>query len=92
MEERARNLLIFQTSGMDCALPVESVREIVPMAMLSEPPGLPSGMAGFLNLRGVAIPIVHLDRLFNLPEQRPGLNTPMIVLRGVLGPVGILVH
>ena len=53
---------------------------------------MPSGLAGFLDLRGTAIPIVRLDRLFDLPERQPGLHTPMIVLRGVLGPIGILVN
>jgi purine-binding chemotaxis protein CheW len=86
-----QNLLIFPSSGMDCAFPLEAVREIVPMATLAAPPGLPSGLAGFLNLRGTAIPIVRLDRLFSLAEQPPGLHTPMIVLRGVGGPIGILV-
>ncbi len=81
-EGRPQNLLIFHSSGLDCAFPLEAVREIVPMAMLSSPPGLPSGLAGFLDLRGTAIPIVRLDRLFDLPEQLPGLHTPMIVLRG----------
>src|SRR5580658_4593650 len=89
--EHTRTLLIFNSSGLDCAFPLESVREIVPMAQLSSPPGLPSGLAGFLDLRGTAIPIVRLDRLFDLPEQQPGLHTPMIILRGVTGPIGILV-
>ncbi len=89
-EERTQNLLIFHSSGLDCAFPLEAVREIVPMATLSSPPGLPSGLAGFLDLRGTAIPIIRLDRLFTLAEQRPGLHTPMIVLHGVLGPIGIL--
>jgi purine-binding chemotaxis protein CheW len=90
-EERAQQFLIFHSSGLDCAFPLEAVREIVPMATLSAPPGLPSGLAGFLDLRGTAIPIVRLDRLFDLPEQQPGLHTPMIILRGVTGPIGILV-
>jgi purine-binding chemotaxis protein CheW len=89
--ERTQNFLIFHSSGLDCAFLLETVREIVPMATLSSPPGLPSGLAGFLDLRGTAIPIIRLDRLFDLPEQQPGLHTPMIVLRGVLGPTGILV-
>jgi purine-binding chemotaxis protein CheW len=89
--EHTQDLLIFHSSGFDCAFPLEEVREIVPMAELSSPPGMPSGLAGFLNLRGTAIPIVRMDRLFNLPEQRAGLHTPMIVLRGALGPIGILV-
>jgi purine-binding chemotaxis protein CheW len=84
--------LIFHSSGLGCAFPLEAVREIVPMAWLSSPPGLPSGLAGFLDLRGTAIPIIRLDRLFSLPEQQSGLHTPMIVLRGVLAPIGILVN
>src|ERR1700683_1894896 len=87
-----QNLLIFNLSGLDFAFPLEAVREIVPMAPLSCPPGLPSGLAGFLDLRGTAIPIVRLDRLFNLPEQLPGLHTPLIVFHGVRGPIGILVE
>jgi purine-binding chemotaxis protein CheW len=90
-QARTQNLLIFHSSGLDCAFPLEAVREIVPMARLFSPLGLPSGLAGFLDLRGTAIPIVRLDRLFNLPEQQPGLHTPMIVLHGVRGPIGILV-
>jgi purine-binding chemotaxis protein CheW len=90
-QERTQNLLVFHSSGLNCAFPLDAVREIVPMARLSSPPGLPWGLAGFLDLRGTAIPIVRLDRLFDLPEQKPGLHTPMILLHGVLGPIGILV-
>jgi purine-binding chemotaxis protein CheW len=86
------NLLIFHSGGLDCAFPLESVREVVPMATLSSPPGLPSGLAGFLDLRGTAVPILRLDRLFGLPEQPPGLHTPMIVLHGVRVPIGFLVN
>jgi purine-binding chemotaxis protein CheW len=86
-----QSLLIFHSSGLNFAFPLDAVREIVPMATLSTPPGLPSGLAGFLDLRGAAVPIVRLDRLFDLREQQPGLHTPMIVLRGVLGPIGVLV-
>jgi purine-binding chemotaxis protein CheW len=86
------NLLIFKAGGVDCAFPLEAVQEVVPMATLFSPPGLPSGLAGFLNLRGTAVPIIRLDRLFELPERQPGLHTPMIVLRGVSSPTGVLVE
>jgi len=52
---------------------------------------MPPVLAGFLDLRGTAIPIVRMDRLLDLPEQAAGLHTPMIVLRGALSPIGILV-
>ena len=73
-QECTHNFLIFHSSGLDCAFPLETVREIVPMARLSCPPGLPTGLVGFLDLRGTAIPIVRLDRLFDLPEQQAGLH------------------
>ncbi len=61
------------------------------MAMLSTPPGLAHCLAGFLNLRGTAIPILRLDRLFDLPEQRAGLYTPLIIFRTGNSPAGVLV-
>lgn len=92
LQEDTQNVLVFHWSGLNCAFPLEAVREIVPMATLSAPPGLPSGLAGFLDLRGIAVPIVRLERLFDLPEQQPGVHTPMIILRGSLGPIGVLVE
>jgi purine-binding chemotaxis protein CheW len=86
-----QNLLVFHASGLGCAFPLEAVQEIVPMALLSSPPGLPSVLAGFLDLRGTATPIVRLDRLFDLPDQPAGLYTPFIILRGAETPIGILV-
>lgn len=91
-QEGYRNLLAFSSSGLDCAFPLEAVQEVVPMALLSVPPGLPSGLAGFLDLRGTAVPIVRMDRLFDLPEQLPGLYTPFIILRGADTPTGVLVN
>ena len=85
------DLVVFHASGLDCAFPLETVKEIVPMAMLSTPPGLTSCLAGFLNLRGTDVPILRLDRLFDLPEQRPGLHTPLIILRSAANPTGVLV-
>jgi purine-binding chemotaxis protein CheW len=51
------------------------------MAELARPPGLPPALEGVLNLGGVAVPVLRLDRLFGLPPQRPGLYSMLIVLR-----------
>ena len=61
------------------------------MAQLARPPGLPALLEGFLNLRGEAVPVVRLRRLFGLPEASPGLYTPMVVLKGREGPLALLV-
>ena len=74
-------LLVFQIGGECCALRVEAVREILPMAALAKPPGRPSALEGFLNLRGIATAVVRLDRLFDLPAAEAGPNARLIVLR-----------
>ncbi len=82
--------LIFQSNGVDCAFPLGAVHAVVPMAALFSPPGTPPGIAGFLDLRGRAVPILRLDLLFNLPEQKPGLHTPLIILNAAGSLLGIL--
>jgi purine-binding chemotaxis protein CheW len=75
-----------------CALPVEAVQEIVPMALLSKPPGAPSFLEGFLNLRGRAVPVLRLNRILDLPLQEADLNTLIIVLKNRTDPWALMVH
>lgn len=73
--------LAFRLPGVVCALPFTSLREVVPMALLSRPPGMPSLLEGLLNLGGVAVPVVRLDRLFGLPPFTVGRYSPLLILR-----------
>ena len=52
------------------------------MASLLSSPGQPSILAGFLNLRGTAVPVIRLSRLFSFEGAAPQLYTPLIVLDG----------
>jgi len=83
--------LVFEAGGRVCALPVEAVQEVAPMCQLFKPPGLSGLLEGFLNLRGAAVPVLRLDRLFNLHPVTPGLHTPLIVLKARRRPLALLV-
>jgi purine-binding chemotaxis protein CheW len=85
------SVLVFRLSEQYCAVPLESVQEIILMASLSRPPSMPAIMDGFLNLRGTAVPVVSLSRMFRLPELPYTLYAPIIVLRGANCSVGFLV-
>ena len=63
---------VFELAGQSFGLPLESVREIVPMAALSRPPSMPSILEGFLNLRGTALPVLRIAALLGLPQDRAG--------------------
>src|SRR5437870_5247918 len=79
--QKQRALLVFHLGGQAYGIGLHEVQEVVPMAQLSRPPSLPSVLAGFLNLAGTAVPVLRLDRLFELPEITPGRYTPLLILR-----------
>lgn len=74
-------LLVFQLSNRLGAFRMQDVERITPMAELSAPPGLPFALEGFLNLGGMALPVLRLDRLFGLPAQQPGLYSMLVIPR-----------
>jgi|SRR5579871_935502 len=86
-----RDFLVFDISGKFCGLPVEDLLEIVPMALLSRPPSMPAMFEGFLNLRGTAVPVVSLSRMFRLEKSPLELYTPIIVVRARDCPLAFLV-
>jgi purine-binding chemotaxis protein CheW len=79
--QTVRKVVIFHLADQAYAIPLAMVLEILPMALLAQPPGLPPLLAGFLNLRGAAVPVVRLTRLFGLADQAPGLYTPLLIVR-----------
>src|SRR5687767_4741813 len=85
-----RPFLIFRLPGLDCALPLTALREVVAMAQLSRPPGLPSLLEGLLNLGGSAVPVVRLDHLFGLPDVELGLYSPLLILRQTEDQIALL--
>src|SRR4051812_19487828 len=75
-----RHALLFWIGPCLYAVPTASVREIVPMAALTGAPGQPPLLHGFLNLRGTAVPVVSLRRLFGDAERDPHRYTPLVLI------------
>ncbi|HEY4088087.1 MAG TPA: chemotaxis protein CheW, partial [Bryobacteraceae bacterium] len=72
--------LLFRVGDQSYGLPAAAIREIVHRAALVSTPSQPRILEGFLNLRGKAIPVIPLRRLFGLPDGPPDLYTPLIVI------------
>jgi purine-binding chemotaxis protein CheW len=83
--------LVFQLQTHDYALPVGDVVEVLRMVALTPVPEAPPWLAGILNLRGRAIPVLDLRRRLVVgPPEAPGLNTPIIVAHAAGRPVGLI--
>lgn len=86
-----RTLLRVVAGGKRFALPLKAVREIVPMALLARPPGIPSFVEGFLHLGGSAVAVLQPGLLLGFAPTPPRLHTPLVVLRGGAAPAALLV-
>ena len=64
----------FRVSEMTLAMPMKSVREVVPYLGLDVLPCPQAWIKGGLNLRGVSIPVLDLECLLNRPghQYKPG--------------------
>jgi purine-binding chemotaxis protein CheW len=53
-----RRVLVFTLAGRTRCVPVEDVREIVPIAPLTRLPGAPRYVRGLINLRGTLVTVI----------------------------------
>ena len=83
---------VFRLAGQNFGVRLEVVSAIVPMAELSRPPSMPSILEGFLNLGGIAIPVVKIAGLLGLPEERLALHTPLMIIRRGTRRMALLVN
>ncbi len=63
--ESQNRLLTFEIGSSLFALPIEGVHEVAEMAPLACIPTLPSDVAGVINYRGDALPVVRRERLLD---------------------------
>lgn len=73
--------LLFQLGPDRYALEARRVVEVVPFAALKSLPQAPAGVAGILNYRGCAVPVVDLSELTLAKRVEERLTTRIIVVR-----------
>ncbi|CAK0777106.1 putative Chemotaxis signal transduction protein [Gammaproteobacteria bacterium] len=84
-------MLIFDVADATFALSLDLVREVLPLPALSQPPGLPSLIEGFFNLRGQAVAVLRLDRILGREGSKPSFYAPIILLQARGGLLTLLV-
>jgi len=83
--------IVFIVGEETLALRQEDVRRVLPLPALGRPPGLPQIVEGILDLAGVAIPVVRLDRLFGFPAPPLHPYQHLLLLSSANPPLALLV-
>jgi len=74
------------------ALPIQQIQEIIQGAdQLIQPPGLPAAFKGVLNLRGQAITVVDLRRLYGLAPLQDPTHAKILIIESQGARYGLLV-
>ena len=84
--------VVFRITTCRCALRADDVWKVVHIPLLTSPPGLPPLVIGFMNLAGLAVPVLPLDRLLGQPGGRFHPYLHVLILKSANRPLGLLVE
>jgi purine-binding chemotaxis protein CheW len=78
--EAIRQLVIFTLDTEKYATPISEVREVVKGAEVTPVPGSPPFIVGVVNLRGKIIPVLDLEKLFDLQRETAYPSAPLLLI------------
>lgn len=84
-------LVCFELRGQELALPIDDVRETLPVPPITRVFLVPPCLAGVFSLRGDIVPVVDLGILLGLPPTVAGDDSKIVVVEHAAGTVGVVV-
>jgi len=63
----SRQVVVFELGREEYAAPIEQVREVVKVPKITLVPNGQAFVVGVMNLRGQIVPVIDLEKLFDLP-------------------------
>lgn len=88
-------LVCFELRGQELALPIDDVRETLPLQPITPVFLTPACLAGVFSLRGDIVPAIDLGVLLGFPRTEPGADARIVVIDRssghVRGTAGIVV-
>ncbi|SRR5258708_28487151 len=87
-----QQMVVFELDKEEYAVPITEVQEVVKIPEITPVPQSPKFILGIMNLRGKIIPILDLEKRFNLMVENKGVPEHIIVTEDSKGtPFGIQV-
>lgn len=89
--DKTFRLLVFTLSGQRFGLPLSRVERVVRIVEITPLPKAPEIVMGFINVRGLPVPVLNIRKLLGLPEAGITMNDQLIMARTARRPVALLV-
>ncbi len=91
LSPNGHNVVAVRLEQRTYALPLQSVVQIIPIAAITSLPQAHPAIEGILNFRGQAVLVINMRRYLHLPEARPNLYTPIVLVQIAERMVGLIV-
>jgi purine-binding chemotaxis protein CheW len=82
--------LTFFIAGVEYAVSLDYVREVIPYDTVTRVPGMPDAVRGVTNLRGSVVPVIDLAIKFRLPAIEVTARTCIVLVETKLGDASML--
>jgi len=78
---------------LQCAIYLDYIERVLPLAALQPVPGAPNHLAGILNYRGLSLPVVDLGAWLGVAGKEPyHIDTPMLLCSDGQTRIGFVVN
>lgn len=84
-------VVAFRLADQIFGVPIDFVREIMPVMQVTRPPQMPPDWYGIATIRAVVTPIIDLRTHMRFERREPDVSTPIIILQHDKRQIGILV-
>lgn len=89
-QQRTAEYLTFFIAGVEYAVSLDFVREVIPYDTVTRVPGMPSTVRGVTNLRGSVVPVIDLAIKFRLPPIEVTSRTCIVLVDAQVGGNSLL--
>jgi purine-binding chemotaxis protein CheW len=89
-QQRTAEYLTFFIAGVEYAVSLDYVREVIPYDTVTRVPGMPSTVRGVTNLRGSVVPVIDLAIKFRLPAIEVTSRTCIVLVDAQVGGNALL--
>jgi purine-binding chemotaxis protein CheW len=85
-------MVIFELDNEEYAVSILEVREVIKLPQITPVPNSETFISGIINLRGKVVPVLDLEKKFNLARENPTPSQHILIAEGDEGLIfGILV-
>lgn len=91
MSDKEIKVLIFSINGENYATDIMEVERILGYENPTNLPDSPNFVEGVINYEGNILPILSLNKRFNLPQSKTSADSKIIVSKQEKGKIGIIV-